>query len=335
MGIVAGLRRRILTPDIAQTTMAVRGFHVKSPEGRERLETVGRSFLHGYALAAEARRPDDAAAGLDGVAHAFRGFAYEGAAMAFAVRDGLPFGGRYVERFLAGPGAPHVYMTYVGVGWAMARLPRMRWSTLHAPDPVLRWLVLDGYGFHQAYFKTARYVGARYRPDDFPWPAEGPRWYAGRVIDQGIGRAMWFVAGTDARRLHTMIERFPEDRRADLYSGAGLAATYAGGATEAELRGLLGAAGRYAGDLAQGSSFAAGARVRAGLVTEHTAMATEVFCGCTPQRASAVNDEALTGLDLRSAESPAYEQWRRRIKNAYQPPDGATLPSAGGTRETA
>jgi len=334
MGIVAGLRRRILTPNVAQTSMAVRGFHVKSPEGRDRLETVGRSFLQGYAHAAEARHPDDATAGLERVARAFRGFAYEGAAMAFAVRDGLPFGGRHVERFLEGAGGPHVYMVYVGVGWAMARLPRMRWSSLHAPDPLLRWLVLDGYGFHQAYFKTGRYVTGQYRPERFPWPAGGPGFYANRVIDQGVGRAMWFVAGTDARRLHSMIEGFPEERRADLYSGAGLAATYAGGADEKELRWLRLVAGRYADDLAQGASFAAGARVRAGLVAPHNELGTEVFCGCSPRKAAQINDDALVDLDY-DARLPAYEQWRQRIKEAYRPANGTPSPAVNGSRETA
>jgi hypothetical protein len=334
MGIVAGIRRRILTPNVSQTSMAVRGFHVKSAAARDRLENVGRTFLEGYALAAEARRPAEAESRLDEVPAEFRGFAYEGAAMAFAVRDGLPFGGKHMERFLAGPGDPHVYMAYVGVGWAMARLPRVRWSTLHAPDPVLRWLVLDGYGFHQAYFKTEKYVTGQYRSDRFPWPADDYRRYATRVIDQGVGRAMWFVAGTDARRLHAMVQEFPEYRRADLYAGTGLAATYAGGADAAELRWLRDAVGDHAGDLAQGASFAAGARVRAGLVVPHNEVATEIFCGRTPAEASRVNDEALVDLDHHGS-VPAYEQWRQRIKHVYRTAAAVSGPALELSRETA
>ncbi|GAA2687073.1 DUF1702 family protein [Actinoplanes palleronii] len=316
MGIVAGIRRRILTPNVSQTSMAVRGFHVKSTAAKDRLETVGKSFLQGYALAAEARRPAEAEPRLDQITPEFRGFAYEGAAMAFAVRDGLPLGGKHMQRFLAGEGDRHVYMAYVGVGWAMARLPRVRWSTLHAPDPLLRWLVLDGYGFHQAYFKTEKYVTGQFRSERSPWPDDDYRRYAARAIDQGVGRAMWFVAGTDARRLHAMVQRFPEHRRADLYAGTGLAATYAGGADADELRWLRTAVGEYAADLAQGASFAAGARVRAGLVVPHNEVATEVFCGRTPAEAAQVNDDALAGLDHHGHE-PAYEQWRQRIKHTY------------------
>jgi len=310
------LRRRVLTPNVSETELDVRGFYVKNPDARQRLETIGRSFLEGYAFAAEADESVDAEAGLEGVSAGYRGFAYEGAAMAFAVRDGLPLGGRWhVADFLAGQANKHVYMVYVGVGWAMARLPRFRWPTLHAPDPLLRWLALDGYGFHQAYFKTRRYVHQHYQETNFPWPADDPGWYANRVIDQGIGRAMWFVGGADPGLVNQMINAFPEHRRADLYAGAGLAATYAGGADVAELEWLRDVAGRYGGELAQGSAFAAGARVRADLVTPHTEAATQVFCGRSAAEASDINDEALIGLPGRG-DVPDYEVWRRRIKSA-------------------
>lgn len=317
MGALPALRRRLLTPDVSETRLDVRGFHAKSPEARERLETVGGSFLTGYAAAAEARRPADAEPALERIPRNFRGFGYEGAAMAFAVRDGLPVGGRnHVAGFLAGRGGAHIYMAYVGVGWAMARLPRWRWSTLHAPDPLLRYLVLDGYGFHQAYFKTGRYVRDQYRQPGFRWPSDAPPGYPDRVIDQGIGRATWFVGGADPVVVSRIFATFPEHRRADLYSGAGLAATYAGGATEAELRRFLDLSGGYRADVAQGAAFAAAARLRADLVMPHNELATEVFCEMTVAQAAKVTDEARA--DLRDeADRPAYAVWRRRISDAY------------------
>src|SRR5690242_12608533 len=124
MTVLGKLRRALLTPNIKETTMAVRGFHVKNDTGRDLLETVGRSFLDGFANAAEARVPQDIVAPLDAVSTRFRGFAYEGAAMAFAIRDATGLGRGLVPAFLAGCGREHVYMAYVGVGWAMARLPR-------------------------------------------------------------------------------------------------------------------------------------------------------------------------------------------------------------------
>lgn len=296
--------------------MDVRGFHVKNAAARELLETVGRTFLTGYGFAAESRSAADAAERLEGIPTRFRGFAYEGAAMGFAVLDGLPFGGRRVDHFVDGPAADHIYMAYVGVGWAMARLPRFRWRSLYAADPLLRWLILDGYGFHQAYFRTQRYVHEQYQEPRFPWPADGPSGYANRVIDQGIGRAMWFVGGTDPDVVATLLNKFPKQRQGDLWAGAGLAATYAGGADEAELRLFRQRAGEYQGEVAQGCVFGAAARLRAGLVMAHNEAAARVFCGMSVAEAAALSDRALPESGS-SEREPSYEIWRRRIINQF------------------
>lgn len=308
-------RRRVLTPSMSETKLATRGFHEKSPEATVLLETVGEMFLTGYAYAAEAKYVEDAVENLEQLPVRFRGFAYEGAGMGFAMRDGLPFGGRLTEKFLAtAKGDEQVYIVYVGIGWALARLPRMRWAkaTAAATDPLLRWLVLDGYGFHQAYFHTKRYIEEQYQEPDFPWPGGVAGEYAPHVIDQGIGRAMWFVAGSDADLCATMIEKFAPARHGDLYAGAGLAATYAGGAQEDELRVLRDRAGEHRNHVAQGSAFAAECRVRADLNIPHTEMAAQFFCGRSAQEAAAVTDRARPTPVLDGA-VPAFEVWRTRI----------------------
>jgi hypothetical protein len=277
--------------------------------------SFGKMFLTGYGYGAEARSCAEAEERLEDIPRQFRGFAYEGAAMSFTLLDAIPLGGggRFTS-FLAGRASDHVYMAYIGAGWAMARLPAPLWSRITAPDPLLRWLVLDGYGFHQAYFHTGRYVHERFQPASFRWPPGGPAWYANRVIDQGIGRAMWFVAGADAELAATMVDRFPEPRRGDLYSGAGLAACYAGGAGPDELRRFMKRAGSFGPQVAQGAAFAAAARVQAGLVTPHTELASEVLCGMTPDDAAQVCALALPDLSqLPDDGPPAYEVWRQRI----------------------
>ncbi|MEV0678657.1 DUF1702 family protein [Actinosynnema sp. NPDC050436] len=323
MSALRALRRRVLTPGIAETTLAVRGFRVKDDTSRELLETVGRTFLAGYAHAVGARRPRDAEEPLEAIPAQFRGFAYEGAGMGFAVLDGLPFGGnRHVEQFLEGRAADHVYMVYVGIGWAMARLPRFRWPADARTDPLLRWLVLDGYGFHQAYFKTEQYVHHQYADPRFPWPAAGPRSYAGRALDQGIGRALWFVGGTDAQHVADLIDRFPEHRQEDLYAGAGLAATYAGGESEDELVLFRHRSGPHAAMVAQASAFAAEARVKAGLVVPHTGLATRVFCGTTPEKAARVTQDVRPAPPVVDGAVPAYETWRQRIARQFVHQEG-------------
>jgi enediyne biosynthesis protein E3 len=312
------LRRRILTPSISATKLQTRGFHVKSPAAKELLEKIGQTFLTGYAYAVEARSVAAAEERLEEIPAQFRGFAYEGAAMGCTILDAMPAsGGRRFAGLLSGRGAQHVYMAYIGMGWAMARLPRFRWSRIQAQDPLLRWLVLDGYGFHQAYFHTGRYVHQQFRQANFRWPADGARWYAGRAIDQGIGRAMWFVGGADAELVATMIDEFPPSRRADLYSGAGLAASYAGGADTDELRQFWHRAGSYRPQVAQGCAFSAAARVHAGLVVPHTGAATQVFCDMTPEQAAKVCESTLPEQACfespDQAGPPAFEVWRQRI----------------------
>ncbi|MGY0236642.1 DUF1702 family protein [Longispora urticae] len=312
------LRRRILTPDISETQLSKRGFHDKGPEARFLLETVGRNFLGGFARAAESQVPDDITAPLDAIEPQYRGFAYEGAAMAYALMDGLSLGStQRTARFLAGEGDKHIYMAYVGVGWALARLPRVRWAKASAAanDPLLRWLVLDGYGFHQAYFQTARYVHDMREETAFPWPADDETGYAHHAIDQGVGRALWFVAGSSATLAANLIDRFPARRRQDLYSGAGLAATYAGGSDEAELRTFRDRAGEHRPWVAQASAFAAQARVRAGLVVPHTELATGVFCDMSPQEAATLTDKAIP--EHPSGDTPTYETWRATIADVF------------------
>jgi enediyne biosynthesis protein E3 len=308
------LRSRLLTPSMNETKLSTRGFHVKSPEARQRLETVGESFLTGYSYAAAASSTADAEVRLETVPPEFRGFAYEGAAMGMAVRDGLPIGGsRHVERFLAGRASKHTYMAYVGVGWAMARVPRFRWSRMYTADPLLRWLVLDGYGFHQAYFRTDTYVHGQYQDPGFAWPGAERSPYDNRVIDQGIGRAIWFVGGTDVERITALLDAFSEERHADLYAGAALAATYAGGVGKAELQLFSERAAKHRQWVAQGSAFAATARLEAGLGNEHTELATEVLCGITPEQAVNVCQEARPAPSSADTGTPAYEVWRCRI----------------------
>jgi hypothetical protein len=316
-GTVRALRRRILTPSMSQTQFATRGFTEKSPAARERFETVGRIFLTGFGIAVEAANPAEAELELERIEPLYRGFAYEGASMGFAVLDGLPGGGRgRVERSRRGRAAAHVYMVNVGVGWALARLPRFRWSAVKGTDGLLRWLVLDGYGFHQAYFKTQKYVHECYRDEAFPWPVDGPRWHAAKVIDQGVGRAMWFVGGGDPELVARMIDRFDASRRADLYAGAGLAATYAGAADKKELMDFWELAGPYRAHLAQGSAFAATARLEAGLANEHTELATSVFCGMAVEEAAALCARVRPQPPYDRGEVPDYELWRRAIAAA-------------------
>lgn len=308
------LRCRIFLPDQSEVKFERRGFYAPDATRQANLEKVGTKFLEGFAYGMGGRRLPEMESSLEMIEPTFRGFAYEGCSMALAVRDGIALGNRHwVRDLLASRGANHIYMAYIGVGWAMARLPRVRWRAITPRDPLLRWLVLDGYGFHQAYFRTREYVAGQRQAPIPGWPSD----YAQRVADQGIGRALWFVNGADVAHVADAIGKFAPSRRADLWSGAGLASVYAGGTDAGELEEMVRLAGPYRSHAAQGAAFAAGARVLAGLVTPGTELGVKVHCDMSAAEAAAVTDEAKLDLPGSDGPVPAYEIWRERIRERF------------------
>ena len=305
------LNRAIFGISPEEATFARRGFRDAEPAKRAHLEQIGRTFIGGYLAGLEARDVASLAQRLDETAPELRGFAFEGAAMALALTDHVwrrrsqRFG-----QFLDGPASAHRYMLYVGHGWAVARVPWLRRNWENAGrihDTYLRWLILDGYGFHEGYFHWRSTVEQMLLPRALSG-------YAARVFDQGLGRSLWFFNGADVDRAAVCINRFAPGRRADLWSGLGLAATYAGGADEEELSRLLHLAGEYRGHLAQGAAFAAKARHVAGIQTPHTEMACRLFCGMPCSQAASVTDSALAVVQSARIEGHLYEAWRSEIR---------------------
>jgi hypothetical protein len=311
----AGLRRALFGISPGETSFARRGFRGDSAAVRERLERVGASFVHGYHAALEETGPEAVAARIDELEREFRGFAFEGAGMALALLDAITPGRRdRLDRFLAGPGEPHVYLVIVGAGWILARLPVSPERLLARLDPVKGWLAMDGYGFHEGFFRWPRSVERR----EIPRKVRG---YARRGFDQGLGRSLWFVDGADVKRLPATIGAFPGERQADLWSGLGLACAYAGGRTRAEVEALAQAAGEHLPAFAQGVTFAAKARERAGNLAPQTELAAEVVCGMTATEAAAVTDRAAEALPADRPGEPAFEVWRHRIQERFRKGD--------------
>jgi hypothetical protein len=306
----AWVRRRLLGISPEEASFARRGFGPAEPAVQTRLEEIGRVFVRGYL------------AGLEGAAASlrsrlevaepeFRGFAYEGAAMALALLDELtPWRRDRLGWFLSGIGSPHVYMGYVGAGWAYARLRRRVVHVLPRLDPLLGWLVVDGFGFHEGYFNSSACVRGRARPRQLSG-------YARQVFDQGLGRSLWFVEGADPARITRTVRAFESERHPDLWSGVGLAATYAGGAERAALGALVLAAGPYRSHLAQGAAFAAEARRRAGIPTRHTDLGCQVLAETSAAVAAAVTASALSDLDV-DGSAPPYRAWRSRIRAHFE-----------------
>jgi hypothetical protein len=309
------LIRNFLRIAPAEAEFARRGFSPGRLEAQLHLEKIGCMFLSGYNAAIESPSAQELERSLLSTDVEFRGFAFEGAAMALSVLDNLiPWRrGMRFDRFLRGVGEPHSYMVLVGAGWSYARIPFLRYrlgTILGRLDPLFRWLAVDGFGFHEGYFF---------------WPKAGEQGrisraisgYARRAFDQGLGRSAWFACCADGARVTAWMKRVAPSRRGDLWSGIGLACAYAGGGTENDIAILRAAAQEHRPDLAQGAAFAAKARIRAGNLVAHTERVCQAFCGISAREAAAVTDSTMNNLTAVGSE-PAFEVWRGRIRREFR-----------------
>lgn len=303
------LRKSVFGISARETTFERRGFRGGGHGARERLERIGPAFVGGYHAALE--NPANIIAQLSSINVDLQGFAYEGAAMGLALLDYLtPWNRCRIKSFLRGAGDPHAYMVHVAIGWLLPRLPMNAEKMRRRFDPLLGWLIIDGYGFHEGFFRWPKYINGQ----PVPRQLNG---YSKRVFDQGLGRSFWFVDGADVELIPQTIAGFPQERHADLWSGAGLACAYAGGTEDrSALEHLRTSAAKHLSQLAQGIAFAAKARLRAGNVVPHTRLACEVICGMSAEEAANVTDAALENLPADGPE-PAYEVWRRRIQEKF------------------
>ena len=311
--LAARLKRLVFGIDPADTSFSRRGFSGSDASVRERLEEVGHCFVRGYHAAIEESTLEGLSRRLSAERLEWHGFAYEGAAMGLTVLDTVtPWRRTRLARFLAGPADPHVYIAHVGAGWALARLPLSPRKLLSRLSPFLRWLALDGYGFHEGFFNWPRSVVRQ----EVPRRLQG---YARRGFDQGLGRSLWFVKGADVEAIPKTIGSFPAPRRSDLWAGLGLACAYAGGRSEGEIVRLTGSAADYLPALAQGVGFATAARERAGNLAAHTELACQVVWGLGAAEVTAATLAARPDLppDGVDAEVPAFEVWRRQIQETF------------------
>jgi enediyne biosynthesis protein E2 len=317
--LVGSLRQFVLAPKLSAVTFAERGFPGAGSPAAARLEAVPQSVVCGFEWGIAASGLWELERRLELVEPEQRGFAYEGATMAAAVRDAMAGGsGKRTRELLLGPGQPHLLLAYIGIGFAMARLPRRLWRGI-VPDlsglryhPTMSWLAVDGYGFDLAYFHTRRYVEEQRQPAPYPW--EGSPEYFHRAVDQGIGRALWFINGADPAAVTAAVNRFAEVRRADLWSGVGLAAAFAGGTSPGGLAALRTLAEEHWPQLGLGAVFANKARILAGHVPEHSALAVRTLAGLSVRDADEVADATEASPGSGHAE-PRYEQWRGRIRS--------------------
>lgn len=324
--LLGALRKVLFAPSLASVGFEGRGFGVTATPATARLESIPQAVVCGFEWGIDGPALWEAERRLDMVEPELRGFAYEGAAMAFTLLDVMPGGRRdRTAELMSGPGRPHLFLTYIGIGFAMARLPRPLWKKV-LPDldgvpyhPTMSWLAVDGYAFDRAYFDTRKWVDRQFVPAPYPW-AGAPSYFP-RACDQGIGRALWFINGADPVRVAEAVNRFPAERRPDLWSGVGLAATFAGGCDQHCLTQLHELAGEHQDELGLGVVFAVKARTYSSFVPPHTRRAAWTLAGLGIDEALDLADRTEVAEDG-PGPVPAYELWRQRIRESFAPSAG-------------
>jgi len=224
-----------------------------------------------------------------------RGFAHEGVGMGLAILDWFtPWAPGRFQAYYAHRASSYDVTLVLGAGFAFARVPVVlggleRFAERHGR--VHDGLVLNGYGFHQALFKSG---GAAER---WPLPRGLPPALL-RAVDNGVGRALWFLCGMEPPRMQQSLARLAPARHLDLWTGLGTACCYAGRAFPdlAEhakvLEQLEELVGPHRKGLAAGVILAAMVQRRASSQTPWAAQAAERFVGASHETAALRGEEA-------------------------------------------
>lgn len=270
-------------------------------------EPVARTLVDSFYLTLDVRDLDELADQLDTIAPELRGIAYEGAGMGLMMRDALAPRAWRLHAFLNDRGANYQALIYIGAGLVLPRLPLNPVRFVSRQDPLLRWLVMDGYGFFDAFFNWTSAIAQH----QVPARVTG---YARSGYDQGLGRSLWFCTGANVERIVDTIAEFPTHRRADQWSGVGLACAYAAGVMDrGAIEELLHAADGHQAAMATGAAIAAIFRRHSKMPAPHTDLACDVIWRRTADDVADLALAALPDVSTASVSANPYAQWRRLI----------------------
>lgn len=265
------------------------------------IEYIGSTFLDGYHYQLTTNNIDTLVSDIvSNTDNKMLGFCFEGAAMCARILDFInPFSSRTIKLFNNFVSNKHEYLLYVGLGWAIARLPFKK-KLLSRYKIFLYPLIIDGIGFHQGYFHTRTTTFMQYIPTYI-----NKSDYA--AFDQGVGRSLWFSHGGNSIHIANTINKFHWSRQANLWTGIGLASTYAGGNNKA-ISELCYLSKHYRSSLSLGASFAAKARHRAGNITKDCEYACSIYCNLSSEEAA-----DLTDFYLSKSQDTNYYNWQNKL----------------------
>ncbi len=284
-------------------------------EARKQLRSSSNAFLNGYNTTLEVGLSHTLFSELQAFDINLRGFAYEGAGMGLNMIDYTSFGGESKFQKFVDENPNYTILAHIGAGLVIAVLNRDIEKSLAPMTPMERWWAIDGYGFYHGVFKWKQSLQKQIVPKKITR-------YARRAFDRGLGRGIWFLFSADIDRIVEQLQKFPESRRADIWSGIGLASTYAGGVSKETLRNLQAAAGSYASYISLGATQAANIRYLGNNIVDYTNLACSVFCGMSAEDTAKLNFKAIEGLNIDEqepvfVEQPIYETYRESIRAQF------------------
>ena len=300
---------KVLALDPRRVEFRIRGFDLAEKSHEERLESIGKTFLRGYNLVLSARSLAEFEQAMAQEPVLLRGFFVEGGAMGSALVDSIPFRRPMLGKFRARFEESYPLLVHAGTGLAMSKLSWREKAIVGALDPFYRWLAYDGMGYHNVYFQQEKTLNS---------PKRKLAGYASRAYDQGVGRGIWFVSGADIGKAAAVANRMPADRRADIWSGIGLASCYAGPANENIFRNGYRHAGPNGEWFAQGIAFACSARIADQSMPETISEAINMLWGMAPENLAALVEELrLHNTAETRSDRPRYEAWRHAVADAF------------------
>ena len=298
------MTQEVKIQDFLAETRRLRGVLPLPPETAQRLGSVHTAYLQGYQVAIATEELHTIIPKLNTVATDLLGFALEGVGTGLTQKDMLaPTNQSRLETFVDGPGAIYENFLYVGLGLILGNKRLSIEPYLNSLSLMRSWLVLDGYGFQHGFTHWQEYLQGQPIPEQISG-------YAREVFDQGMGRSIWFIDGTNVTRVTQTISAFPPERQINLWGGAGYACAYAGGANLSDLEALRTASGSYRSILQKAAAMAAKSRQLTGNPSVYTELACKVLCGMDAEAAAQTVDRLLenapinpTTLDLENWQS--------------------------------
>ncbi len=239
----------------------------------------------------------------------FRSIAYEAAAMNLAERD-LKRDGKlgfwwYLLREI---GANHAIQIHVGLGWALAQEQLNPESFLNELESMLRYRVLDGYGYYEGIFRRRKSIVNQQTIE-----TENANILS--AYHQGLGRSIWYSSKGDIDIAKSTIDSFSANKQNDLWRGLGIAIAYVGGCSEDYLQVIFDKSLNFENDLATGAAMTLISRSFADSITPDTTLTCKIFCSKNTDEILAIDAAIKSNIDSKAGD--AFSLWIKHLEDSF------------------